>query len=56
MQPHPPPALERLAQPVQPGVVVLLREEAGLTVVAALHDMQRNGVKVEARPTGRDSL
>jgi hypothetical protein len=41
--------LERLAKPVQVGVVVLLCEEAGLAVVAALHDVQRHSVDMAAR-------
>lgn len=34
-----------LAPPVQVGMEVLLGEEAGLAVVASLHDVQRNAVE-----------
>ena len=37
---------QRFVQPVQVGVVVLFGEEAGLAVVAALHDVQRDCVYV----------
>ena len=39
---------ESLAQPMQVGLVVFLPEEAGFAVVAALHDVQRNLVKLDA--------
>jgi len=38
-----------LAEPVQVGAVVLLAEEAAITVLALLHDMKRNFVEVDAR-------
>ena len=45
-------ALQRLGEPVQVGVVILLGEKAGLAVVAALHDMQRNAIEMKAGATG----
>jgi len=41
-------------EPVQVGVVVLFGEEAGFTVVAALHDVQRLAVEVDAGAAGHD--
>lgn len=43
---------KRLAQPVKVGPVIFFGEEAGLTVVSALHDVQRYAIKVDARATG----
>ena len=40
------------AQPVQVGVVILFSEEAGFAVVAALHDMQRDAIEVDAGAAG----
>ncbi len=39
----------RFAQPVQIAEIVVLAEEARLAVVAALDDVQRNTVEVDAR-------
>ena len=39
-------------QPVQVGVVVLLGEEAGFAVVAALHDVQGLTIEVDAGAAG----
>ena len=43
---------QRFVQPVQVGVVVLFGEEAGLAVVAALHDVQRDCVYEDAGAAG----
>ena len=40
--------LKGFTQPVQVGVVVLFREEARLAIVAALHDMQRYAIDMDA--------
>jgi hypothetical protein len=42
-----------LAEPVQVSMVVLFRKEAGLAVMAALHDVQRDAVQVDARAAGQ---
>ena len=39
---------ERLAQPVKTGLVVFFAEEAGFAVMPALHDVQRNIIKMDA--------
>ena len=39
---------QRLPQPVQIAQVVILREEAGLAVMTALDDVQRNTVELHA--------
>jgi len=44
-------APQRLAQPVQVGVAILFRKEASLAVVAALNQVQRHTVEVEAGAT-----
>jgi hypothetical protein len=44
--------VQRFVQPVQVGVVVLFGEVAGLAVVAALHDVQRDCVYVYAGAAG----
>jgi hypothetical protein len=44
---------QRRPQPVHVAVVILVRKEAGLAVVTALHDVQRQAVEVGARATGR---
>lgn len=41
-----------LASPMQVGVVVLFGEEAGLTVVPSLHDVQRDFINVDAGAAG----
>ena len=43
---------QRLAEPVAVGVVVLLGEKAGLAIVAALHDVQRHAIEVDAGAAG----
>jgi hypothetical protein len=43
-----------LSQPMQVGKVVLLGKEARLTVVAALDDVQRQAIKVNAGAAGHD--
>ena len=43
---------ERLAQPVKVGLVVFFAEEAGFAVMPALHDVQRNIIKMDARAAG----
>ena len=44
--------LERLAQPVKIGLVVFFSKEAGLSVVPALHDVQRYAIKMDAGTAG----
>jgi hypothetical protein len=45
-------ALQRLAQPAKVGVAILVNEEAGSTIVASLHDVQRYTVDVDPRTPG----
>lgn len=40
------------AQPVQVSVVVFFCEEAGLAIVSSLHDVQRNGIEMDALAAG----
>jgi hypothetical protein len=44
--------VQRFAQPVQVGVIVLFGKEAGLAVVTALHDVQRDSINVDAGAAG----
>ncbi len=44
--------LQGYTQPVQRGLVVFFAEEAGFAVVPALHDMQRDAIKMDARAAG----
>ena len=48
--------LEGKAEPVQVGVVVLFGEEARLAAVAALDDVQRNVVEMDAWPAGHTAI
>ena len=43
---------QRFAQPVQVARIVFLGEEAGFAVVAALHDVQRYTIEVDAGAAG----
>jgi hypothetical protein len=43
---------ERFAQPVEVAAVIFLAEEARFAIVAALHDVQRDTVKMDARAAG----
>jgi hypothetical protein len=45
-------ALQGVAQPANVGVAILVIEEAGPTIVATLHDVQRYTVDVDARTAG----
>jgi hypothetical protein len=47
---------QRLAQPVEIGVVVVFGEEAWPAVVAALYDVQRDAGKVNARSARHDGI
>lgn len=49
-----PLANERRVRPVQLGVVVLLGEEAGLTIVAGRHDVQGNTVEMRSGAAEHD--
>lgn len=44
--------VQGFAQPVEIGQVILLAKETGLAVVASLHDVQRNTIKMDAWATG----
>ena len=46
-------SLAPLALLVQVTAVVFLAEEAGLAIVAALHDVQRHAIEVNAWATGQ---
>jgi hypothetical protein len=45
-----------LAEPVQVALVVFFAKEAGFTVVAALHDVQGDTIKLDARTTGHEDM
>ena len=47
---------KRLVQPVQVATVVFLSKKTRLTVVPALHDMQRYGIKVDVGATKHKSM
>ncbi len=42
-------ALQRFAQPLKIDVIILLVEETGAAVVAALHDVQRYTIEADSR-------
>lgn len=47
---------ERCAQSMQVAVVIFVAEETRLALAAALHYVQRNTVKVDARAAGHDRI
>lgn len=44
--------LQRFTQPVEIGLVVFFGKETGLAVVAALDDVKRNAIKMDAGAAG----
>ena len=45
-------ALRRLPPPAKIGVIILLGEETGPAIVAALHEMQRHTIKMDSGASG----
>src|SRR3954454_18465898 len=45
---------QRFPEPMQIATVVMVDEKAGLTVMAALNDVQRNAIEVNAWPARHD--
>jgi hypothetical protein len=43
---------ERFPQPMQVVAVILLAEETGLAIVAALHNVQRNAIEMDTGAAG----
>jgi len=48
--------VQRLAQPVQVTQVIVFAEKTRFAVVAALHDVQRYAVEVDARAAGHAGM
>jgi len=47
---------KRLAQSVKIGLVVFFAEKAGFAVMPALHDVQRNIIKMDAWAAGHGTI
>jgi hypothetical protein len=47
---------QRFSQPMQVAAVVFLAEKARLAVVAALHDVERNSIKLDTRTSGHEIM
>lgn len=47
---------QRLAKPVEIGFVIVFAEEAGLAIMAALHDVQRHTIQMNTCSTGHAQI
>jgi hypothetical protein len=48
--------LQRIAQPVEVGPIILFAEEARFAVVPALYDVHRYAIKMDARAPGHAAI